>query len=32
LHEAIATGAKDGIVKVYNLDMKFVKKEKKTKK
>jgi WD40 repeat protein len=32
LHESIATGAKDGIVKVYNLDMKFVKKEKKGKK
>lgn len=27
LHESIATGSKDGIVKVYNLDMKFLKKD-----
>ena len=26
LHEAITTGSKDGIIKVYNLDMKFLKK------
>jgi hypothetical protein len=29
LQECIATGSKDGVVKVYNLDMKFIKKDKK---
>jgi WD40 repeat protein len=26
LHESIATGSKDGTIKVYNLDLKFIKK------
>ena len=27
LHESIATGSKDGVIKIYNLDMKFIKRE-----
>ena len=29
LHESIATGSKDGMVKIYNLSLKFIKKKKK---